>query len=703
MDFVGDIGCTPNEKCEKPKFPAKFCQENAFYEERMMATHIGKAIDPELSQKIATTIRFLAADGVQKAKSGHPGMPMGCADIATVLLTRVLRIDPSDTNWFNRDRFVLSAGHGSMLIYSMLHLAGVLSMDDLKQFRQYGSKTPGHPEVHDVPGVDVTGGPLAAGFATSAGLALAERMLAQRYSDDVIDHFTYVIMGDGCHMEGLSQEAASFAGHLKLGKIIAFYDDNEISIEGSTNIAFTENVNKRYEALGWHVQDIDGHNHDAIAAAVEEAQNDPRPSLIVCHTVIGRGAPKKQGTASSHGEPLGEEEILAAKKAIGWSEETFYVPCEVYDYFKTRRAEWAAIRKEWDAKLAGLEKSEPKAAAEIKRIIAGEMPANWEKARPTFPADPKGMASRASSGKVLNAFAAVIDELVGGSADLAPSNKSEMTAGKWNGYVSAGEYFNRNIHFGVREHAMGNIVNGLALHGLIPFGATFLVFHDYMRAAVRLSSIMHCRSIWLYTHDSFYVGEDGPTHQPVEQLASLRAIPRLHLMRPADANEVAYAWQHALSRKDAPTAFAMTRQDLPTLDREKYACACGTLKGGYVLSDDENAEIMFIATGSEVSLALSVAEELRTQGRKVRIVSMPCLDLFREQPADYQAAVIPASITRRVVLEAGIRQGWEGYLGSDGIFVGKEDFGTSGPYKVLAEKFGFTKEAVLAKIKAAKF
>lgn len=663
------------------------------------------AVDAPLAQDIAKTLRYLAADGVQAANSGHPGMPMGCADIAAVLLTRFLRMDPADTNWFNRDRFVLSAGHGSMLLYSMLHLAGYLPMEELKKFRQIGSMTPGHPEVHEVPGVDVTTGPLAAGFATAAGLALAERMLADRYNRpgcEVVDHFTYVIMGDGCNMEGLSQEAASLAGHLKLGKLIAIYDDNEISIEGSTELAFTEDVNARYESLGWHVQDIDGHDHAAIAQAVINAQNETeKPSIIVAHTTIGKGAPNKAGKASSHGEPLGVEELLAAKQADNWPTEGFYVPEAVTVDFATRKEQWAKIRKAHDELLAAYAQAHGDEAGELKRIAEGKLPEGWKNATPTFEADEKGLATRASGGKVLNAFAAAIDELVGGSADLAPSTKTEITSGKWTDFIAPGSYAGRNIHFGVREHAMGNMVNGLALHGLIPFAATFMVFHDYMRPAVRLAALQNCRSIFVYTHDSFYVGEDGPTHQPIEHMAAMRSIPRLAVMRPADANEVAYAWQYAIGRADGPTAMALTRQNLPTLDRTKYAPADGVLKGGYVLDDDENAEMILVATGSEVSLALDTAKQLREQGRKVRVVSMPCLDLFYQQPQEYQDAVLPKTIAKRVVLEAGIRQGWEGIIGWDGVFVGMDDFGQSGPQQLLAKKFGFTVDAVMEKIQKA--
>jgi len=658
----------------------------------------------DLAAKAANTIRFLAADGVQAAKSGHPGMPMGCADIATVLWTRFLRVDPADPAWFNRDRFVLSAGHGSMLLYSMLHFCGYLTMDDLRQFRQFESRTPGHPEYGDVPGVDVTGGPLAAGFATGVGLAMAEAMLAARLNaaeQKVINHYTYILMGDGCQMEGLSNEAASLAGHLMLGKLIAIYDDNEISIEGSTDLAFTENVNARYEALGWHVQDIDGHDHEAIAAAVTAAQQAvDRPSLIVAHTTIGKGAPTQAGTAKVHGEPLGADEIAAGKAAIGWPAEPFHVPEDVEALFAERRAQWKAMRAEWDALFETYKAANGEGAATITRLTAGELPAGWMDSRPEFGTDVTA-ATRSSGGKVLNAFAEAIDELVGGSADLEPSNKTGITRGNWAEWVAPGSFAGRNIHFGVREHAMGHIANGLALHGLLPFCATFMVFHDYMRPAVRMAALMRLPTVFIYTHDSIFVGEDGPTHQPVEQHASIRAIPRVELMRPCDANEVAYAWQHAITRVGGPTCMALTRQNLPTLDRTKYAAAAGVLAGGYVLDDDDGAELALIASGSEVHLALDVAAALREAGRKVRVVSMPSLKLFAEQPAGYRDEVLPASLAKRVVLEAGVVQGWEGVLGAEGVFIGLDDFGSSGPMSVLAAEFGFNTESVMARIAEA--
>jgi len=669
-----------------------------------MSSYSSPAVDAVLAEKIANTIRFLAADGVQAANSGHPGMPLGCADIATVLLTRFLRVDPADATWFNRDRFILSAGHGSMLQYSMLHLLGFLPLGELRNFRQFGSLTPGHPEVGHVPGVDATTGPLGAGFSAGVGLALAERMLAARYNRDgaeAVDHFVYTIMGDGCHMEGLTNEAASLAGHLKLGKIIAFYDDNEISIEGSTDLAFTEDVNGRYTAMGWHVQDIDGHDHEAIAAATVAAQADERPSIIVCHTTIGKGAPTKAGTASSHGEPLGADEIAAGKEAAGWPAEKFHVPAEVTEYFALRGRELGAVRAAWDGTLAALEAADGEAAAALRCVIAGELPDGWQDAMPIYPADAKGIATRASGGLVINAFADAIETLVGGSADLAPSTKTEIKNGKWTEFVDAGSYAGRNIHFGVREHAMGNIVNGLALHGLVPFGATFMVFHDYMRPAVRLAAIQKCPSIFVYTHDSFYVGEDGPTHQPVEHMAAMRSIPGLHVMRPCDANEVAQAWRCAIGRSDGPTALALTRQNLPTLDRTVYGVADGVARGGYVLRDDEGADLLLIASGSEVHLALEVADRLGEQGRAVRVVSMPCLDIFAEQSAEYQQSVLPPAMTKRVVMEAGIEQGWGRILGAGGVFVGMDGFGASAPCDELAEHFGFTASSVCERIAAA--
>ncbi len=676
-----------------------------------MSEKLAPAIAPELSQKIADTIRWLAADGVQAANSGHPGLPMGCSDIAAVLMSRVLNIDPEDDKWFNRDRFILSAGHGSMLLYSMLYLAGYIPLDELKQFRQLDSLTPGHPELFHTKGVDFTTGPLGAGFTAATGMALAERMLAEMYntsSHGITDHYTYVLMGDGCNQEGITQEAASLAGHLKLGKLIAIYDSNGIQIDGKTEICFTEDVGMRYEADGWQVQRIDGHDHAAIASAIEAAKAETsKPSLIIATTYIGKGAPNKEGQPSAHGAPLGPDEIIAGKAAIGWPADTFQVPAEVTDFFAKRKEEWSATRKEWDALLADFKSKDESKAAEFVRVMSGELPADWKNSTPIYAADFVA-ATRASGGKVLADFAEAIPELVGGSADLVESNKTFISKGAFTEkpFVEPGMYLARNIHYGVREHAMGQISNGIAAHGgFIPFCATFFVFSDYLRPAIRMSALSELQTLYVFTHDSIYVGEDGPTHQPIEHLAALRCIPNVDTFRPADANEVAYAYQYALAKKDGPTVITLTRQNLATFDRNEYTSAADTLKGGYILDKaaDSEAEICLIASGSELHLAQEVAVSLREAGRKVRVVSMPCLDLFKAQSAEYRESVISKGITKRVVLEAGVVQGWEGILGDEGIFVGMEGFGTSAPAKLVGEKFGFTAEAVLAKIKEAGF
>ncbi len=675
-----------------------------------MTSQVAPALDAALAQKIAHTLRFLSADAVEKAKSGHPGMPMGCAEIATVLLTRFLRLDPDDPTWINRDRLVLSAGHGAALLYAMLHLAGYLTLEDLQQFRQTDSRTPGHPEHGATPGVEVTTGPLASGFAASLGMTLAERIMAEMYNTpkyELIDHYTYVLMSDGCHMEGVSNEAASLAGHLKPGRLIALYDDNEISIEGPTDLAFTENVNTRYEALGWQVIDVaDGHDQDAVAGAITEAQKEiSRPSLIVCHTKIARGAPNLEGDAAAHGAALGEDELAAAKKALGCSEEWFHVPPEVRTFFEQKQASWREERQEWNAMLEAFEGKHKAIAKEFKRVLGRELPNQWKHARPTFEAGTE-VATRNAGGEVMNAFGEVLPELIGGSGDLAPSTKTVIKTGRYPEFLAPKMFLGRNFHYGVREHAMGHITNGLALHGgFIPFCSTFMVFHDYMRPSLRLAAIMKQHLIHVYTHDSIFVGEDGPTHQPVEHLAAIRCIPRVHLLRPCDGNETAYAWQHALARQDGPTALALSRQKLPTLDRETYAPADGTLKGGYILFDEEEgpAEILLIASGSEVHLAIELSTMLREAGRTVRIVSMPSLDLFKEQSQGYRRRILPKRIKRRAVLEAGVVDGWEGILGDNGVFVGMRDFGVSGPYKELAQKFGFTADAVLDKLAEADF
>lgn len=676
-----------------------------------MSEKLAPAIDAELSQKIADTIRWLSADGVQAANSGHPGLPMGCSDIAAVLLTRALNIDPNDDKWFNRDRFILSAGHGSMLLYSMLHLAGYIPLEELKKFRQLDSLTPGHPELFHTKGVDFTTGPLGAGFTAATGMALGERMLGEMYntsSHDITDHYTYVVMGDGCNQEGITQEAASLAGHLKLGKLIAFYDSNGIQIDGKTEICFTENVGMRYEADGWHVQRIDGHDHAAIAAAIEAAKAETgKPSLIVATTNIGRGAPNKEGQPSAHGAPLGPDEIAAGKAAIGWSDESFQVPAEVSAFFEKRKEQWIATRKEWDALLADFKSKEKDTAKEYTRVMSGELPVDWTKSTPEFASDFVA-ATRASGGQILADFAEAVPELVGGSADLVESNKTFISKGAFTdkAFVEPGVYLARNIHYGVREHAMGQISNGLAAHGgFIPFCATFFVFSDYLRPAIRMSALSKLQTLYVFTHDSIYVGEDGPTHQPIEHLAALRCIPNVDTFRPADANEAAYAYQYALAKKDGPTVITLTRQNLATIDRATHTPAKETLKGGYILekTTDETAEICIIATGSEVSLAQEVAQSLRDSGRNVRVVSMPCLDLFKAQSAEYRQQVLPSSMSKRVVIEAGVAQGWEGILGDNGIFIGMDDFGTSAPAKLVGEKYGFTAKSVLAKISEAGF
>jgi transketolase len=661
----------------------------------------------EREELAVNTIRVLSAEGVQAADSGHPGLPLGAADVAHVLWTRFLRVDPAKPDWIDRDRFVLSAGHGSMLLYSLLHLAGFdLSLDELKNFRQWESKTPGHPEFGDTPGVDMTAGPLGAGFATAVGMALAEAMLAARYNTEehrIIDHHTYTLAGDGCMMEGVTSEAASLAGHLKLGKLIAFYDDNEISIEGSTNLAFTENVNQRFEAYGWHVQDIDGHDREAIAAAIEAAQETAdAPSLIVCHTTIGKGAPTKSGSHKTHGEPLGQDEIDAMKKALGWPEEPFHVPQPVRDLWGERLERWKELRADWQHRYQAYKDALPERAGEFERVIAGGLPEDYRASLTPFAPEDGPDATRSCGGKVLNQLAAALPELVGGSADLAPSTKTELKDG---GDIAPGQYGGRNIHYGVREHAMGSVANGITLHGgLKTFCATFMVFLDYMRPPLRLAALMRQPTIFYYTHDSIFVGEDGPTHQPVEQLATMRVMPNLWVMRPCDANETAECLCLALERRDGPTAFSLTRQKLPVLDRNEVAPAGGAARGGYILKDAPGGapDVLLLATGSEVHVALEVHEKLVAAGRQPRVVSLPCLELFAAQPPAYRDEVLPPAVTARVAIEASTDPLWRQYVGDAGVVVGMGDrFGASAPADKLAEAFGFTAEGVLARLTEA--
>jgi len=658
-------------------------------------------VTKQLQDLSINSIRFLSADGVQQANSGHPGLPMGTAPMAYTIWTRHLRHNPVNPKWHDRDRFILSGGHGSMLLYSLLYLTGYdLPLEELKRFRQLGSKTPGHPEYGFTPGVETTTGPLGQGFANGVGMAMAEAHLAKvfnRPGHEIINHYVYAIVTDGDLMEGVAAEAASLAGHLKLGKLIYLYDDNRISIEGSTDIAFTEDRGKRFEAYGWHVQRVDdGLDVTAIDSAIEKAKKDPRPSLIIVRNIIGYGLPTRAGTAKAHGEPPGDIELNGAKEKIGWPvEPRFYVPEEALAHFRQAVDQGAQAEKEWNKKLEAYRASYPAEAAELERRLSGVLPNKWENAVPQFPADPKGMATRASSGKVINALSPVLPEMMGGSADLAPSNNTWMAdspafaADEGQGDCHEG----RNIHFGVREHGMGSIVNGMAYHGgVVPFGATFMVFSDYLRPPVRVAALSHLGSIWVFTHDSIGVGEDGPTHQPIEQLAALRAIPNLVTLRPADANEVAQAWKVAVENRSRPTALVLTRQNLPTLDRTVFSAADGLRKGAYVLADLGNAkpQIILMASGSEVSLIIEAGQKLVSQGVSVRLVSFPSWELFADQDQAYRDSVLLPDVELRLSVEAGISQGWHRWVGSKGQVMGLDRFGISGPANQVFEALGFT-------------
>jgi len=656
----------------------------------------------DLDHLCINTIRMLAIDAVQRAASGHPGMPMGMAGPAYVLWTRFLRHNPANPQWADRDRFILSAGHGSMLLYALLHLSGYeLPFEELKRFRQYGSMTPGHPERGVTPGVETTTGPLGQGFGNGVGMAIAERYLATLFNRPgytVVDHYTYAIVSDGDLMEGVASEAASLAGHQKLGKLIYLYDDNRISIEGSTELSFSENVPRRFEAYGWHVQTVDGLDLEAVEAAIRAARAETtRPSLIDCKTHIAYGSPHKQDTAAAHGEPLGEEEVRATKENLGWPpDRQFYVPDEVRGYFQELQEYWGHLEADWHDLFERYRQDFPDLAQQFEATMEGKLPEGWRERIPTFsPAKP--LATRTASGEVLNAIAPAIPALIGGSADLAPSTKTYLQG---LGDQEAATPGGRNLHFGVREHAMGAAVNGMAAHGgLRPFGATFLVFSDYMRPALRLSALMEVPSIWVYTHDSIFLGEDGPTHQPIEHLASLRAIPHLVTIRPADANETAVAWQVALERS-GPTALILTRQNVPVFDRSHMASAEGLRRGAYVLLDADEGrrpDLILIGTGSEVSLAVEARARLAERGLQARVVSMPSWELFDAQPEEYRRAVLPDEVPVRLAVEAGSPMGWERYVGPFGGVLGiRGRFGASAPYKVLAEKFGFTAEHVVA-------
>ena len=662
-----------------------------------MATSADSSVEAvqttELDELAINTIRFLAADAVEAAQSGHPGMPMGTAPIAYVLWQHHMRHNPSDPEWFNRDRFILSAGHGSMLLYSLLHLTGYdLPLEELKNFRQWGSRTPGHPEHFLTPGVETTTGPLGQGFANAVGLAMAERHVAARFNRPghrIIDHYTYGIASDGDLMEGISHEAASLAGHQGLGKLIFFYDDNHITIDGSTDLAFTEDVPARFRSYHWHVERVEnGNDLEAIDGALQRAKAErDRPSLIAVRTHIGYGSPNKQDTAEAHGAPLGADEVAAAKRQLGWPEEkTFYVPDEVRKHMSRAREQGRRGQANWEERLKAYRADHPELAQKLERAMAGELPSGWQEQLPTFEPGTK-QATRASSKEVLEALVPAVEELMGGSADLTGSNKTKT--GPQEGFQK-GSPQGRYVHFGVREHAMAAACNGMALHGGVrPYCGTFLIFSDYLRPALRLSALMGTSVVYVLSHDSIGLGEDGPTHQPVEHVMALRAIPELVVVRPADANEVSEAWEVAVSRTDGPTAIALTRQGVPTLERSEGAE--GVSRGAYVLSDDEETpDVILMATGSEVQHAVGAAEILRQEGRKVRVVSMPSWELFEKQPESYRQEVLPEEVKARVSVEAGVTQGWERYVGDGGAMVGLDRFGASAPGGRLMEEFGFT-------------
>jgi transketolase len=646
----------------------------------------------------ATTIRMLAIDAVQAANSGHPGMPLGAADMALVLWTRHMKHDPADPTWPNRDRFVLSAGHGSALLYALLHLAGYpLSLEQVKQFRQWGSLTPGHPEYDPEIGIETTTGPLGQGFANAVGLALAERILAEKYNRPdfpIVDHHTYVIASDGDLMEGVSHEAASFAGHLGLSRLIVLYDDNNISIDGSTDLTYSDDVPGRFAAYGWHVQKVDGHDLAAIDAALEKAKSEHgRPSLIACKTHIGLGSPG-QDTSKVHGSPLGDEGVELTKQHFGWDKTAkFFVPDEIEAYFASYKAQGTAANADWQSLVSRYRTTYAELGEQWERYVRGELTPGWEAYLPEF--DPeKPLATRSASGKVLAAIAPVLPTLVGGSADLTPSNNTRTPDAR---EIQKGDFSGTYIHFGVREHGMGSIMNGLALHGLRPYGGTFLIFSDYMRPTIRLAAMMGLPVVYVFTHDSIGLGEDGPTHQPIEHVTSLRAIPNLLVLRPADGNETAQAWKAALSRDDGPTALVLTRQGVPQI------CPAdnGLARGAYILKDSQDdPQVVIIATGSEVSIGQQAVERLQQEGYQARLVSMPSWELFDQQPQAYRDAVLPAGVPKLAV-EAGVSLAWGRYIGNtNGDVIGIDRYGASAPYKTIFEHYGLTAERVAAKAKS---
>lgn len=666
----------------------------------------------ELDQLCINTIRTLSLDAIQKANSGHPGLPLGMAPAAYVLWTKFLRHNPKNPKWFGRDRFLLSGGHGSMLLYSLLHLTGYdLSMDEIKRFRQLGSKTAGHPENILTPGVEVTTGPLGQGFANGVGMGIASNHLAARFNKKgfpVADNYIYCICSDGDLMEGVAYEAASVAGHLKLGNLIYLYDDNRITIDGSTDLAFTEDVTKRFEACGWHVLDVaDGNDLKAIEAAIKAAQKvKNKPSLIRVHTIIGYGMPK-QGTSKAHSDAPGDEAVRETKLNLGMPEDkSFYVPKEVASHMRTAVKTGAKLERDWNSLVAKYTKANADLAAEFAAVANNTIGTDWEKALPKFDGV-EAKATRAYSGDVINAIADAVPQMLGGSGDLTPSNNTYI---KSSADIQHGKFANRNVHYGIREHAMGSLMNGMALHGgVIPFGGTFQTFSDYMRPAIRLAALSHIQAIYVFTHDSIGLGEDGPTHQSVEHLAALRAIPNLALIRPCDAHEVREAWRAALKRTEAPTAFALSRQKIALIDRKKHADAKGLHKGAYVLAEAENKagkattpKLIIIATGSEVGLAMEAREQLNAAGRPTRVVSMPCWEFFDAQPQKYRDEVLPPKITARLAIEAGVSQGWHKYVGTSGDILAVDKFGTSAPADDVFRAYGFTVENVIAKANGLK-
>lgn len=686
-----------------------------------LANHGIARMAHDLDQKCINTLRFLSVDMVQRANSGHPGLPLDAAPMAYMLWTRWLKFHPGNPHWFDRDRFVLSAGHGSALLYSLLYVTGfALTLDDIKSFRQWGSKTPGHPERGHTPGVETTTGPLGQGMANAVGMAIAEAQLSARYnrsSHTVIDHYTYALVSDGDLMEGVASEAASLAGHLGLGKLICLYDDNAVTLSAGTDITFSEDCRRRFDAYGWHTVSVgDGNDLAAIDAALETARaKSTRPTLILVRTHLGYGSPE-QDSFKAHGSPLGEEGVRKTKLKLGWPvEPEFLVPDDVLAHFRQALQRGEELEAAWELRMSAYAKAFPDLHAELQRAMRAELVEGWDADIPVFPTDAKGMATREASGKVMNAFAAKVPAFSGGSADLDPSTKTALKGmGDFNPVPSKDEdlqgsdsagwgYWGRNLHFGVREHAMGSIVNGLAAHGgVIPFGSTFLIFSDYMRPPMRLAALMGLHVIHVFTHDSIALGEDGPTHQPIEQLANLRAIPRLVMIRPADANETAVAWRVAMETRDRPVALVLTRQNVPTLDRDRSGSADGLRRGAYVLSDPPNGdpELILIASGSEIGLIVEAAKRLQEEGVAVRCVSMPSWELFEALPRGERDAVLLPSVGARLAVELGVSQGWERYVGPHGDMLGIERFGASAPADVLLNAYGFTVDAIHERAKA---